>query len=230
MNDTLHIAEQFHSIQGEGRTAGQPAVFLRLQHCTLNCVWCDTADVWKKGTPWTIDALLGDWQQKGWLARMQSRQAALVVTGGSPLMQQKALLTLFERLEGVRIEVETEGVLVPDLAIASYVDQWNVSPKLTNSGMPETRRVRPDAIGWHAGDWCSTFKFVVTAPEDVEELERTYVKPFLVSPSNVYLMPEGVTAEALAGRYVWLAEVCKERGYNLTTRLQVLIWGKTTGV
>lgn len=37
----LEISELFYNtIQGEGVYAGTPAVFLRLQHCTMNCVWC----------------------------------------------------------------------------------------------------------------------------------------------------------------------------------------------
>jgi organic radical activating enzyme len=36
------IAEVFHSIQGEGATPGAPAVFVRLQGCSVGCRWCDT--------------------------------------------------------------------------------------------------------------------------------------------------------------------------------------------
>ena len=61
---SLNISEQFYSIQGEGRTVGVPALFLRLQGCNLTCggkktvltgnkqdgaSWrCDTIEVWTK--------------------------------------------------------------------------------------------------------------------------------------------------------------------------------------
>src|SRR6267143_81499 len=40
------IAETFYSIQGEGATAGLPAIFVRLQGCTVGCAWCDTKYSW----------------------------------------------------------------------------------------------------------------------------------------------------------------------------------------
>ena len=38
--------EIFHSIQGEGVSAGTPTVFLRLATCNLACTWCDTRYTW----------------------------------------------------------------------------------------------------------------------------------------------------------------------------------------
>ena len=38
--------EIFHTIQGEGVSAGMPAVFIRASRCNLHCVWCDTAYTW----------------------------------------------------------------------------------------------------------------------------------------------------------------------------------------
>lgn len=38
----IKVSEIFHSIQGEGVSAGRPAVFLRTALCNLTCTWCDT--------------------------------------------------------------------------------------------------------------------------------------------------------------------------------------------
>ena len=39
----MKVLEIFYSIDGEGRRAGELAVFVRLAGCNLKCVWCDTA-------------------------------------------------------------------------------------------------------------------------------------------------------------------------------------------
>src|SRR5687767_11869448 len=42
MPASLRIAEIFHSLQGEGRCAGTPSVFIRTSGCNLRCWFCDT--------------------------------------------------------------------------------------------------------------------------------------------------------------------------------------------
>ena len=42
----LKVNEIFKSIQGEGKSAGLPVIFLRLAMCNLHCIWCDTPHTW----------------------------------------------------------------------------------------------------------------------------------------------------------------------------------------
>lgn len=195
---------------------------------------CDTLEVWKRGNPFSFKELVAKWKEEQWHDKLVSGHSHLIITGGSPLMQQKELALFLSTYKGKRqfpyVEIETECVLKPKPEIDQYVNQYNVSPKLQNSGMPEIKRVRPDTIKFHAKDPRSYFKFVVETEKCVQEMEDTYIIPYKIPPSRVYLMPEGQTVDALQGRYQWMAEVCKQKGYNFTTRLQVLIWGKTTGV
>ena len=94
--EKLRVAEMFYSLQGEGRSSGCPAVFLRLQHCNLLCgrddaSWrCDTLDVWRRGQALTFAEIIDSWRAKGWLAHLAAN-AHLVVTGGEPLLQQTGL-------------------------------------------------------------------------------------------------------------------------------------------
>jgi 7-carboxy-7-deazaguanine synthase len=52
----------------------------------------------------------------------------------------------------------------------------------------------------------------------------------VISRSRVYLMPQATTEQELRNKSSWLAEECKNYGYNFTTRLQVILWGRQRGV
>ena len=38
----MKVVEKFISINGEGRRAGELAVFIRFKGCNMNCSYCDT--------------------------------------------------------------------------------------------------------------------------------------------------------------------------------------------
>src|SRR5688572_26753821 len=132
------IAEIFFSIQGEGPTAGLPAVFIRLQGCSVGCRWCDTKYSWDPagGHPVMLEALVEE------AAAFPCGRA--VVTGGEPL-ESSLFAPLVDGLKGrgFTVEVETSGVRPPP---PGPVDQWNVSLKLANSGVPEATRINGEAI------------------------------------------------------------------------------------
>ncbi|MCH8206748.1 MAG: 7-carboxy-7-deazaguanine synthase QueE, partial [Chloroflexi bacterium] len=160
--------EIFRSIQGEGVTAGTPSVFLRLATCNLACTWCDTKYTW-------------DWEQHDYDREVvalapddvEERVVSfdcphLVITGGEPLLQQRTLSPLVLRLRerGFYCEVETNGTLSPEPGMVDAVSQWNVSPKLANSGDAAARREVPDALRAFQGLPNAYFKFVVVEPSD----------------------------------------------------------------
>ena len=167
--DYLKVSEFFcDSIQGEGITAGMPAAFLRLQGCTLNCQWCDTADIWKTGGEYTYDELFELMDQAD-LPRKLSEGQHLVITGGSPLLQQEQLVAFFlefdERYAFMPfIEMENECIISPTRAIQDIVNIWNNSPKLMNSGMGWKRRYKTEVIGFMSELQNSWFKFVISTP------------------------------------------------------------------
>ena len=222
--------EIFHSIQGEGLSAGAPTVFLRLATCNLACTWCDTRYTW-------------DWRRFDYadgvmemaLDEVESRVLAferqrLVITGGEPLLQQTALAPLVASLagQGFYCEVETNGTIAPSQEMIEGVSQWNVSPKLENSGNSARAREIPDALAAFGRLDNAYFKFVVSAGPDVDEAAEVVTRHGLAS-ERVMLMPEGTTAEVITERGRWVAEACVERGYSFSPRLHILLWGDERG-
>jgi organic radical activating enzyme len=221
--------EIFASVQGEGVSQGVPSVFVRLSGCNLKCTWCDTKYTWD----WTT------YDPKVESIRLDPLDVAdrveatavrnVVITGGEPLQQQRTLLALVSRLKERehRVEVETNGTYPPSAILAELIDQWNVSPKLANSGN-DAGREKPAALTWFAAQPNAYFKFVVVEPADLAEIEQL-VERYGVPAERVLLMPEGRTPAALAERSRWLVDVCRQRGYRFTTRLHVLLWGDQRG-
>ena len=214
------IAELFTSLQGEGVTAGVPSVFIRLQGCSVGCVWCDTKYSWDptKGELWTVEGIL----EKIALTSLKN----VVVTGGEPL-ESPLFVPLVSALkaQGYRVEVETSGVLEPPNL---PVDQWNVSIKLAHSSVPEEKRIRPNAIhGFVARD--AWFKFVVAQPEDVDEVLELQ-KRCSLPQERILLMPEGADRHALIERSRWVWEACQSHGFRFSPRLHILLFGAKRGV
>jgi len=222
--------EIFASIQGEGASAGRPSTFVRLSLCNLACTWCDTKYTW-------------DWERYDPKAEITVVDCAgivervsglgvenVVVTGGEPLMQLEPLSELASALasRGHRIEVETNGTFAPKDGLARWVAQWNVSPKLANSGnVPEKREVE-EALRWFATSPNAWFKFVIEDPGDLDEVE-SFVAEYSVPRERVILMPQGARPDSLKQRSAWLADACARRGFRFSTRLHILIWGDERG-
>ena len=217
---TGRIAECFFSIQGDGITAGTPAVFIRLQGCSVGCQWCDTKYSWDPaaGREVALDDLVEE------ASAFPCRRA--VITGGEPL-ESSLFSPLVEALKtrGFTLEVETSGTLPPP---PLPVDQWNVSLKLRGSGVPEAKRINPEAIRQFLGlgAW---WKFVVVDADDVGEVLRL-AERFALPREHILLMPEGVRPEEILERSPWVIEECKRHGYRYSPRLHILLWGARRGV
>jgi organic radical activating enzyme len=240
--------EIFFSIQGEGKSVGIPSVFVRTALCNLHCIWCDTDYTWNwKGTrfPHVNDAKPGyqKFDKKEWIAECDIAEVAtevaafpcrnVILTGGEPMLQQTGLVALMTALRNVspeyRFEVETNGTMLPSPEFDAAIDQYNVSPKLENSGNVRRLREKPAAYRFFAGSPKANFKFVVAAKNDLAEV-LSLIGTYGIAPEKVWLMPEGTSAKALASRRRWLVEICKQHGFRYSDRLHVQIWGAKKGV
>lgn len=251
---TIVIAEQFFSIQGEGATMGVPAFFLRLTGCNLMCggkgtekdqqlhdgaTWrCDTIEVWQKGSSKDYEQIFTDWSNESAMPireLLSKREAHIVITGGEPLLQQKALLDFLEWLRdrissGAYIEIETNGTRVPSFHLNEFIEQYNVSPKLSNSGMPAELRINNEAMNFFARQSNAWFKFVISGENDLVEVMEDFVKPFRLDPRRVYLMPAASDRDDLTRISADVAALCKREALRFSSRLQLAIFNQKTGV
>ena len=212
------VTEIFPSVQGEGKTVGQPAVFLRLGGCNLRCAWCDSKYTYEDGKTgngdnevYTVDEVLE--MITGYPIHR------LIVTGGEPLLQQKELGELLRKLEGYVVEIETNGSVRSE--IDTEVTQFNVSPKLSGSGVePYPLQILPSRK--------TTYKFVISRPEEVQEVQL-YAKCYQIPSDQIWLMPEGMNKEALFEKELWLAPLAEQCGYHFTQREHIIMWGNVRG-
>jgi 7-carboxy-7-deazaguanine synthase len=226
---TLKISEIFESLQGEGVSTGAPCIFVRLAQCNLHCTWCDTKYTWDFERYRYEDEVRE--QQVAEVARIVNAAPSrrLVLTGGEPLLQQRALREFFARLSPeIAVEVETNGTIVPEPAALSRVNQWNVSPKLANAGDPEAFRIRPEALAALRDSGRAYLKLVVNSDQDFAEADALVKR--LVWPSDrVCLMPQAIDREQLRARSFAVAEAARVRGYRFSSRLHLELWGGQRG-
>ena len=213
----LLVNEIFCSIQGEGKNAGKPAVFVRLGGCNLACKWCDTKYTWHSkqsdNQTWTIEKVIQE------IKKYPVKH--LVITGGEPLLQQDGLKELLKKLKGYTTEIETNGSIC--CKISRLIEQINCSPKLKNSNNPAyPLRLKPT-------NKKVLYKFVVQKGEDLKEI-NAFIRKYKIPKEKVYLMPEGTSRSALLNRSKWLIDACKKEGYNFSPRLHILLFGNKRGV
>ena len=223
---TLVVNEVFGpTVQGEGPSAGRRCGFVRLGRCNQACTWCDTAYTWDWAR-YDPAVELHELSVEEVLARLDEMDVdMIVITGGEPLLQQRRLVPLVDAMNerGWRVEVETAGTIAPTLD----ADQWNVSPKLENSGNLLERRYKPDVLRAFEATGRAVFKFVVCEVADLDEVASMVDECGL---TDVWIMPEGTDAATLENRSALLADEVVRRGWNLTTRVHILLWGNRRGV
>jgi 7-carboxy-7-deazaguanine synthase len=230
--------------QGEGKSAGKPVMFLRLSGCNLACIWCDTPYTWnwigaKFVHPDKYDPKV-EVHKMEWIdifTELISKAGdvkALVISGGEPMLQQDRLIPLLQVLKENNwwIEIETNGTIAPTEEFSNLIEQFNCSPKTENSGPdnPLKDRLVPSALQAISGlGEKAIFKFVVQSQEDLPEI-MNIVTAGRISAKQVFLMPEGRTAEEQLKRQEEVKQMCKVLNYNFSPRLHILEFGNKRGV
>jgi len=128
----MQITEIYKSIQGESSYAGMPCVFVRLTGCNLRCVWCDSEYTFTGGHRMAAEEILSE-------VECLSPDGGLVeITGGEPMLQERELVPLMQRLldSGYSVLLETSGERPLEKVPKGVIKIVDV--KCPNSGEPDT--------------------------------------------------------------------------------------------
>ena len=165
------LVEIFASLQGEGRNAGRPVVFVRFAGCNLACPWCDT-DVRPRFTLSTKEIV----------SEVRShRLKSVILTGGEPTIQPRmdGLVNALKRA-GMWIGVETNGLASPGWL--GRVDYVACSPKFEYF----KRYVEPGCGGDAPLDRANEVRIVASSPEVVSFARAMKA---LIKADDYYISP-----------------------------------------
>ncbi len=131
----MQITEIYKSIQGESTHAGLPCVFVRLTGCNLRCSWCDSEYTFYGGHKMTLEAVLDEVEQ------LSPGGGLVEITGGEPMLQEREVVPLMQRLldAGYTVLLETSGERPLERVPKGVVKIVDV--KCPNSGEPGTFRM-----------------------------------------------------------------------------------------
>ncbi len=209
----LKITEIFHSIQGEGLTAGVPTAFVRLTGCPLRCGYCDTAYAFSGGEYLELAAIMT--QVRGFGA------SHVTVTGGEPLAQAGCLDLLTALCDaGYQVSLETSGALdvaEVDRRVVLVLDlKTPASGECARNRYTNVEHLKP-------GD---QVKFVLADRADYDWAVATAAQYRLGERVTVLLSPVHGALEA-ARLADWM--LADRLSYRLQLQLHKLLWGEVPG-
>lgn len=210
------VVEIFESINGEGRKAGQLALFVRFQRCNLECSYCDTKWANEKNAPYTIMT-----EEEIYNRIVESGIKNVTLTGGEPLLQENIYLLLKKLAENknLNIEIETNGSInLKKFSELENPPSFTMDYKLPGSLME--RYMELDNFKYLTRKDC--VKFVVKNLEDLEQTRKIIEKYSLIQRCAVYISP--VFGEIELVEIVDFMKKYKLNGVNMQLQIHKIIW------
>ena len=214
------VVEIFESINGEGKKAGQLALFIRFQKCNLNCSYCDTKWANSDDSPYTLMNL-----EELYKKVVESGIKNVTITGGEPLLQENIEIFLKKLAENpeINIEIETNGSInLKRVGEIKNAPSFTMDYKLPKSNMEKFM----DLENFKYLKEKDTVKFVVSNIDDLERAREIIEKYSLVEKCAVYISP--VFGKIELSFMVDFMKKYKMNGVNMQLQIHKIIWDPET--
>jgi 7-carboxy-7-deazaguanine synthase len=186
----MQITEIYKSLQGESTYAGLPCVFVRLTGCNLRCTWCDSEYTFVGGRKMGMEEVLAEVQH------LSPGGGLVEITGGEPMLQEREVVPLMQRLldEGYNVLLETSGERSLDRVPSAVVKIVDV--KCPDSGEGDTFRLE----NLEALTPADEIKFVLSSRGDYEFARDFTIRHKLAERVNAVLLSPAFRKDASGGR------------------------------
>lgn len=214
------VVEIFESINGEGKKAGQLALFIRFQKCNLNCSYCDTKWANSDDSPYTLMNL-----EELYKKVVESGIKNVTITGGEPLLQENIEIFLKKLAENpeINVEIETNGSInLKRFGEIKNAPSFTMDYKLPKSNMEKFM----DLENFKYLKEKDTVKFVVSDIDDLERAREIIEKYSLVKKCAVYISP--VFGEIELFSIVDFMKKYKMNDVNMQLQIHKIIWDPET--
>jgi 7-carboxy-7-deazaguanine synthase len=218
------------TFQGQGPSAGQVAMVIRLAGDTLACPAGEGPPTGDRShvDPTLYRRRFSVDQLASWV--LGSSAQLVVISGGEPLRQQAQLVPVVRCLAGAGrwVEIDTHGTCVPDPALVAVTGLFVVSPRLSRSAVQlgSGQRIHPAVLAAFVDCDRAVFTFAVGHPDELDEIAELEQR-FTLHP--IWVMPAASTDAAVLDGLAWLAEAALLRGWHVSTRLPAVVRGDWRG-
>ncbi|MDR2100840.1 MAG: 7-carboxy-7-deazaguanine synthase QueE [Campylobacteraceae bacterium] len=252
----MHLVESFLSIQGEGKYAGHPSLFVRFGGCNLTCkdFGCEFISPLDGSKLVGCDSLYAvsghfknEWERFENAHELFAQVIShvknidylphLVITGGEPLIHYKnSVFYGFLELAlsyGFDVFFETNASVEIDFDRFDLYKKigFCMSVKLSNSGEPYEKRVNKKAIqniAAHSKE--AFFKFVLDKQTLKTNVKKEIEDIILGCNIPIFCMPLGKKRAEISKNASAVALFCVKNGYNYSDRIHINLWGDRKGV
>jgi len=191
------ITEIYRSIQGESSYTGLPCIFVRLTGCNLRCSWCDSVYTFTGGKKMSVDEVMAEVRglepvrkeptSSGTAAGLGGTWGTgplVEITGGEPMLQEREVVPLMDRLlaDGYSVLLETSGERplenVPEQVIKIVDVKCPGSSEGGKFRLDNLKTLRPH----------DELKFVIESREDYD-FARDFTRQHDLAAANVIFSP-----------------------------------------